>query len=48
MELYQQQTLDAVVLVLIEPNGITFVVENYSEIREDYYIQKESNDSYDS
>jgi hypothetical protein len=46
MELYQQQTLDAVVLVLIEQNGITFVVENYSDIREDYYIRKEeSNDS---
>jgi hypothetical protein len=41
MEFYQQETLDAVVLVLIEQNGITFVVENYSEIREDYYIRKE-------
>ena len=41
MEFYQQETLDAVVLVLIEQNGITFVVEHYPEIREDYYIRKE-------
>jgi hypothetical protein len=42
METYPQQTtLDTVVLVLIQQSGITFVVENYSEIREDYYIRKE-------
>jgi hypothetical protein len=47
MGIYQQETLDSVVLVLIEQNGITFVIENFQEIREEYYMRKDelSNDS---
>jgi hypothetical protein len=41
MNANQQETLDEVVLFYIQSNGITFVVENYSEIREDYYTRKE-------
>lgn len=35
-----QETLDQVVLVYILQNGITFVVDHFFEIREEYYQQK--------
>ena len=41
MNTVQQETLDEVVLIFIQQNGITFVIENYSQIREEYYIRKE-------
>jgi len=44
METVPQETLDQVVVYYIQQNGITFVIENYFQIRETYYEQKESND----
>jgi hypothetical protein len=41
MNAIQQETLDEVVLFFIQQNGITFVIENYSQIREEYYLRKE-------
>jgi len=38
----QQETLDEVVLIHIQQNGMDFVVVNFSEIREDYYARKEN------
>jgi hypothetical protein len=41
MNITQQETLDEVVLFFIQQNGITFVIDNYFQIREDYYLRKE-------
>lgn len=41
MSTSQQETLNEVVLTYIQQNGITFVVDNYSQIREEYYLRKE-------
>jgi hypothetical protein len=39
----QTETLDQVVLIVIQQNGIEYVVDNYTDIRDDYYDRKESN-----
>lgn len=44
MNAIQQETLNEVVLFFIQQNGITFVIDNYFQIREDYYLRKEDDD----
>ena len=39
----QTETLDQVVLIIIQQNGIEYVADNYTDIRDDYYDRKESN-----
>ena len=43
MNTVQQETLDQVVLFYIQQNGITFVIQNYCQIRDEYYQNQENN-----